>query len=211
MASVSYHCMFWEGLWSWGVPQSLCITSAVTCPKLRGSPRHPWSTRSLLSFSFQPEAQRWKPIHHPQARKKPSAGRQGCYIFRENSLLVSPQVPLRRGDLHQPAGTKATVWLAHGELEREVKPTRGVGGHNQIETLGRRLVPRKNCVMENRRGKSRWVAWREGKDINTPTMCHTPKITALHTPLSYEVGTPATAGYPKGQQPEPQSLQQHQL
>jgi len=48
------------------------------------------------------------------------------------------------------------VWLDHWELEREVKPKIVVVGvHNQTETLGRRLVPSKNCVMENRRGKSR--------------------------------------------------------
>lgn len=53
-------------------------------------------------------------------------------------------------------------------LEREVKPKIVVVGvHNQTETLGRRVVPSKNCVMENHRGSAgEWPAGK-GKKINT--------------------------------------------
>ena len=49
-------------------------------------------------------------------------------------------------------------------LEREVKPKIVVVGvHNQTETLGRRVVPSKNCIMENHRGSAgEWPA-RKGK------------------------------------------------
>lgn len=49
-----------------------------------------------------------------------------------------------------------------------------VGVHNQTETLGRRLVPSKNCVMENRRGRAgEWPAGK-GEKLTHPTMCQAP-------------------------------------
>lgn len=54
--------------------------------------------------------------------------------------------------------------------------------HNQTETLGRRLVPSKNCVMENQREEQSGSG--KGKEINTPyyvpsTVLETlPKLTS---------------------------------
>lgn len=65
-------------------------------------------------------------------------------------------------------------------LEREVKPKIVVVGvHNQTETLGRRVVPSKNCVMKNHRGSAgEWPAGK-GKKLTHPTMCQAETLLKL--------------------------------
>lgn len=57
--------------------------------------------------------------------------------------------------------------------EKEAKPkTVVVGVHNQTDTLGRRLVPSKNCVMEG--GRAGECPAGKGEKLTHPTMCQAP-------------------------------------